>query len=556
MKKKVLPLAVGAASAVVMSAAHAAMYVNERGTGETLIFPFYSAENGNNTLVNIANTTDGYKAVKVRVLEAQNSQEVIDFNLYLSPKDHFSFAISETAAGGAKLATGDKSCTVPAIPAGGVDFRGLKYASDKAADDTDTAAVDESYDNTSIGRTQVGYIEVIEMGQLDSDSAAVIDKAGIASATVTAINAAAAIKHGADGVPANCSILVDAWSTIAGVDGVWLAESKTTDLTGDSEFLSAWAGGGLYGYATVINVPQGAAFGYDAVAIADHVATGATGSDMHYQPGDIRPNFGDSAFNTSAVISVNGAAVTIDFDSDYPAEATERVQALNATMMASKVYNDYVTDTAIAATTDWLLTFPTKAFHVNGTEPVEPFSKLWSGKSACEPTSLSAVDREESTPPPPPAPGSSGPDFSPAPPTPPGPAPSNNDVPLCYEATIVQFGTESAMGSSTVAVGVNAFLDAANGWASVSMLPADIDTTLGKCDTDGDSTADTANVNASCERSINSGDAELFGLPVVGFAVQKYVNGSANSAGALANYGMATQHKSCVAGSGTALNNC
>ena len=155
----------------------------------------------------------------------------------------------------AMLATGDNSCTVPAIPADGVAFRNLKYVTDKADDDADTADVDESYDNTGIGRTQVGYIEVIEMGQLDSDSAAVIDVAGIADATVTAINAAAAITHDASGVPANCGILVDAWSTIAGVDGIWLAESKTAPSTGDSEFLANWAGGGLYGYATVINVP-------------------------------------------------------------------------------------------------------------------------------------------------------------------------------------------------------------------------------------------------------------------------------------------------------------
>jgi len=559
MNKKVLPLAVGAASAVVMSAAHAAMYVNERGTGETLIFPFYSAENGNNTLINVANTTDGYKAVKVRVLEAQNSQEVIDFNLYLSPQDHFSFAISETDAGGAKLTTGDNSCTVPAIPADGVEFRNLKYAGDKLAteDDPKTEA-DESknnYDNTSIGRTQVGYIEVIEMGQLDSDADPVIDVAGIADTKVTAINAAAAIKHGSDGVPADCGILVDAWSTIEGDDGVWLAESKSAPLTGDSEFLDAWAGGGLYGYATVINVPQGASFGYDAIAIADHVAAGATGSDMHYQPGDIRPNFGDEALDTSAIISVNGAAVTLDFDGDYPAEATERVQALNSTIMASEVYNDYVTDSAIAATTDWLMTFPTKAFHVNGTEPVEPFSELWTGQSACEPTELRAVDREESTPPPPPAPGSSGPDFSPAPPPTEAPEVPGDDVPLCYEATIVQFGEETAMGSSTVAVGVNAFLDAANGWATISMMPSAIDATLDLCGTDADITT-TGDQTDPCDRSIDAGDAELFGLPVVGFAVQKYVNGSANSAGALANYGMATVHKSCAAGSGTAANDC
>ena len=71
------------------------MYINDLGTGETLLFPFYTAENGNNTLINIANATNDHKAVKVRMIEAQNSQEVLDFNLYLSPQDHFSFAISE-----------------------------------------------------------------------------------------------------------------------------------------------------------------------------------------------------------------------------------------------------------------------------------------------------------------------------------------------------------------------------------------------------------------------------------------------------------------------------
>ena len=66
MKKKVLPLAVGAATAVTMSAAHAAMYINDKGMGETLIFPFYSAESGNNTAIHVVNTTAGTKAVKVR----------------------------------------------------------------------------------------------------------------------------------------------------------------------------------------------------------------------------------------------------------------------------------------------------------------------------------------------------------------------------------------------------------------------------------------------------------------------------------------------------------
>jgi hypothetical protein len=142
------------------------------------------------------------------------------------------------------------------------------------------------------------------------------------------------------------------------------------------------------------------------------------------------------------------------------------------------------------------------------------------------------------------------PDFSPAPPTPPGPGPQNNDVPLCYEATVLQFGTESATSTATITVGVNAFLDANNGWATLSLAPAALDSTLDQCDIDGDITTDAV-LKDPCERTISAGDAQLLGLPVVGFAVQKYVNG-----GPGANYSMATEHKSCVAGSGITANQC
>ncbi|GIR70787.1 MAG: hypothetical protein CM15mP74_20380 [Halieaceae bacterium] len=283
-----------------------------------------------------------------------------------------------------------------------------------------------------------GYVEIIEMGQLDADSAPIIDTEGLADASRAAINAAAAITHGGDGVPANCSILVDAWSRYSGVDGVWLAESKTTNLTGESEFLTNWEGGGLYGYATVINVPEGTSFGYDALAIADHVAMGATGSAMHYEPGDIRPSLGDTALDTAAIIRVGGAAVSMDFDGDYALEATERIQALNATIMATEIYNDYVTDPDIAASTDWIMTFPTKIFHVAAGTPIEPFSKLSNGQSACEPSKIGAVNREEGE-----SAGfdSSSPIFSPAPPTPPT---------ICFcvtKSTVVQFAEKSALNA-------------------------------------------------------------------------------------------------------------
>ena len=141
----------------------------------------------------MANATEGHKAVKIRMLEGQGSQEVLDFNLYLSPMDHFSFSISASDAGGAKLVTGDKSCTVPAIPASGVEFLTKKIGGD-------------------ISRTRTGYVEVIEMGQLDPDSAPIIDTNGLEDPGVAAMNAAQATTHNADSEPANCQIRVDAWS--------------------------------------------------------------------------------------------------------------------------------------------------------------------------------------------------------------------------------------------------------------------------------------------------------------------------------------------------------
>ena len=113
MKKNVLTLAVAGA---VAASAQAQMYVNPDNTGEVLIYPFYTADAGNQTYIHVVNTTEYYKAAKVRIHEAENSYEVRDFNLYLSPYDHFSFTIRlDEETGGGMLKTGDTSCTVPRI---------------------------------------------------------------------------------------------------------------------------------------------------------------------------------------------------------------------------------------------------------------------------------------------------------------------------------------------------------------------------------------------------------------------------------------------------------
>ena len=93
MKKNILSLAVATGVAGLAATAQAAMYVNPEGTGEVLLFPYYNAQNGNETSMHIVNTTTDAKAIKVRFMEYVNSQEVLDFNLYMSPRDHFAFTI-------------------------------------------------------------------------------------------------------------------------------------------------------------------------------------------------------------------------------------------------------------------------------------------------------------------------------------------------------------------------------------------------------------------------------------------------------------------------------
>jgi len=479
MKKSILSLAVAAG---VSSTAMAQMHINHQGVGEALVFPLYTAQNGNDTYIAIANTTSDAKAVKIRILEAENSVEVLDFNLYMSPEDHFSFAITANEDGGASLVTGDNSCTVPQID-GPVAFRDLKY-------------VKSDTENNDISRTQIGHIEVIEMGQIDADSI-------VFDATL----------HDEDGVPGNCDAHTALWSTPGNdepadsIVGGWIADPALG-------FQADWNGGGLYGYGQVVNVAEGTAFGFDAVAIADMAGDATSGAAMHYAPGNIQPNFDDAAITND--VMTEGFTGTV---------AGPEVLAVAALFQTTQLENDYVVDPDINALTDWVVTAPTKFYHTNDTTPVVPFNDTWDGMNACEPVALETWDREEAYVPPPVVPGS-GPDFSPSP-TPEEPEADNNDLPLCFETNIIQFGATSALSAEDVVVGVASVLDYTEGWARLQMAESSLDS-----DT-------SAWVN---ERAIEG----VEGLPVTGFAVIKYTNSGANEAGALANYAISTEHKTTV----------
>ncbi len=360
MKKKLLSTAIAAGLGMgMMSTAAQAVYVNAQGTGQALLYPYYSAENGNDTYVQVVNTSDIGKVVKVRFLESKNSQEVLDFNLYLSPNDVWAGAVTATGNGGAKIVTSDNSCTDGTIPSGGQPFVNYQYDGDG---------------DSSIERTAEGHIEIIGMADI-----------------VPASDLDNAITHTSQGVPADCSFTNGKDFAVGGAN----AGGNVTGSTG-----------GLYGFSQLVNVEDGVAATMDATALADFST-----NNLWSGPGSVQPDLTDA--NTSAVLSDGTIVPFPDFQDTNGGEG----DPVSAVLMTQNILNSYVVDPAINAGTDWVVTFPTKGLYVNQDPALAPFTVAWdsTASDACEPVSLSYWDREEQQ-------IQSSVEFSPPPPSGPGAA--------------------------------------------------------------------------------------------------------------------------------------
>ena len=360
MKRNALSTAVLAGIAGVVgiaSTSNASLYLNPEGTGQVLIYPYYTVNNGNQTLISVVNTTASGKAVKVRFLEGRNSREVLDFNLYLSPFDVWVGAIFGGATGPGRIITPDRSCTVPPIPAAGEPFRNFAYAGTAA--DGGPAGLD---------RTREGYVEMIEMG------------------TVVA-PFIAPITHGASGVPGNCGAVVAAWAP----GGAW-------DINPNSGIEGPT--GGLFGSGAVVQPDEGAMYSFNADAIDAFRETA-----FHTNPGDLFPslaNVNTSVLPNSSVVFYQGLALTNSW--------VNGIDAVSSVFMQRAVLNEFILDDVALAATEWVITFPTKRFYVNTNPAVQPFiNRFVAPGEACEQITLNLYDREEGRP-------TGGVDFSPTPP--------------------------------------------------------------------------------------------------------------------------------------------
>jgi len=466
-----------------------AVNVNPDGLGQVLLYPYYSARGGNDTVISIVNTTESSKAVKIRFIEALNSREVLDFNIYMSPFDVWAAGITANDAGGAKLSFSDTTCTAPYLlqtQGGEQDFLTAEF--------TDGGPTGES-------RTASGYVEVIEMGNLTGD-------------------AASAAVHTSAGVPPDSSA-TGGWDICGLFQERWIeasASNGTGEWLDDATFELEPPTGGLFGAGAIINVAEGTMFSYNATAIDGFWTQGFI---EHTNPQSLNPSLSD-ADDTSTVF-VNGVVSSETWNTG--------IDTMNHVLAFEKLMNEYMVIDSVNGATEWVVTFPTKRFHTDAAggavpagEPEPPFTSTWTMDDpfSCEVLDLTVWDREEQTP----GPDSGGIDVSPS------DDPEPDVFELCREANVIRFANESGVPDTSEILKEPS--------AATAALPeyGYVNFGLGESFSAGWAQFDFS--NRFSNPSASSGNSAV-GLPAIGFAVQTYTNGTLGG-GVLANYGASFDH--------------
>lgn len=509
-------LALGAATIPLPSQA---VSLSDNGLGGTAIVPFYSTR-GNDTYISIVNTDPDYAiAVKIRFREADNSRDARDFNIFLSPNDVWTGTVTVGPDAVPRVQTNDATCTSPTLPdladnpgTKGIPFTAIDYNGGTILGRDAKADAD-----VQIDRTEDGHFEVIEMGamlpQLAPASNADRNVAGYATKESGYFDCGV-VATAMSGAKWNVPVAPMAWSVdnqfnnTANGAGNLPAQCDGVDCGAPPREVMQVA-------ANIINVSAG-------VAATVPVTTLQLFSDtvIFSPPGDETPNL-----NSASPPVTNQILDGVPFTSTF----IYGVDAVSSLIMATEVLNQYAVGGAGEAQNDWVVTFPTKNFYVDGplqladglNPPVPwsvttpnnaraPFSNLWVGLDdqgnpvpgnglSCELVSFGYFNREEQ-----PFVGTENPDFSPTPIGAPGDS-------LCYETQTLQFGASPVLNGRNN-YGVPLADGFTSGWMRLSF------------------NGQNAGVGLS-----GSGGVQL-GLPVLSFGVKSYTNGVTDTRGIL-NYG-------------------
>jgi len=340
-----------------------AVNLSSNGLGQVLIFPYYTVNAHQQTLISVVNTTHVGKVVKVRFREAYNGRAVLDFNLYLSPLDVWTanvFALSDASVNSdlAAIFTTDKSCTVPRMSQSGILPNGFEYQNFSTGNYTGANAdTGPSVDS----RVREGHIEMILMSDI-------LPGSSLATAT-THVNS----------VPPGCASV--AAGTVTGY-----GRPTADPATGNP---GALADGGLFGSASIVDVANGVFYAYTADALDGFSYISLFSPLTDVDPTLAAVNDRNNAHAATAHVVVNGEPI----NSTFPGAAggSRAVDAVSAVFAANNIQNEYVYAVNGAIGTDWVVTLPTKHLYVDaqpggaiaGTSSAyAPFEQLFGGHDA------------------------------------------------------------------------------------------------------------------------------------------------------------------------------
>lgn len=312
------------------------------------------------------------------------------------------------------------------------------------------------------------------------------------------------IKH-ISGVPPNCGVLTDAEVAVAIVPGT----------------------GGLSGTGTLINVLNGVDYSYNAVALDDFSRVA-----LWSPPGlDNLTNLASVNPKTSNILStaIPGRAV---ITSNWTGPGANPADPVSAVLMHNQIINEFVLDTPTLSGTDWVVTMPTKHFYVGldsliagvrqNSAAQRPFERNFGRNGACDRVVSEGNDREGTF--------ATQLDFS---------GVVVNIPTFCWETTVLTFNqsklleSQNLIGSATPIPVPDSRIPYPNGWWKIDFT----------------SVPGLPQVTPNLSHSMTSAEGITYrGLPVIGFMVQDFINGTLPGAGGgggsvLSNYGGLFEHK-------------
>ncbi len=481
--------------------------LNEGGIGNYLFTPYFTTQKDNNTLVSIVNNdaVNG-KIVKVRFRGAANSEDLLDFQVFLSPSDVWTASLTQGADGKTVITTPDKSCTLPSIgtaPTADRTFKTNRLVSVYPGALGPVLTTDEQKN----AQTREGYIEYLNMADVVPGSPLF-----------------GAIKHVNGVAPCTPSMMAVLSSTAAGVAGTGPIVEDANDISALG--LSA-ASGGLSGTWSIFSNAQTKAYGDNHIAVeaVDGAGNPARGQ-ISYAP-QLAQGITDTGAPASVVLngtadpvlraSVNSVMWNDLPDMSTPVQRGERrplrsINNLSAALSKDTLNNEFVATAGAGAVpwdTDWVVTHATRRYNAtlnsSGGIAERPGNQFYStdavtgnltpritagGYMLCQSGVITGYDREE---------GTAGVAFSPS-----------SQFPFCGEVNTISFNRASqALNASVTNQVVTLTVDGQPiqaGWAKLALR--------------------------------KNGRSDALGAPVVGYSATSAINTSTHG-----NFGYNNRHR-------------